>query len=353
MPTRTRKAIHKWTTHDRELLALLKTKFSRKFIALIFNHLLSSRLTKEGFQYGMTAPSLDAQWQEMKTGGGGHEVYARISNLSERDIKRSYQNILNEIEATIRTLRLKMQPSPRISKPSARARQNRSLNQRIRRPNRVQEPEISDASPEPEPLQTFVRSRLQQYVNRSPYFPSQEPTNTTTENSDLVVTIDAGDAIPPTPRINTDIHGHPAQARPLLLFRSTDTVSAFRSRRYVNESKPVRPPKKFGTQEYRDEAWPHLQRHKAYPSPFISFATKASDAIGRIETATSEDLETKRFLAIFSFNEVEADAARKFGAGSGPHPVAALFSKDEISDLPKGYKGAGEVSGICTSEHGV
>lgn len=344
MPTR--RAFHKWSSQDREILCLLKLRHSRKVIAPIFNHLLSTKLAQEGFQNGMTAPSLDAQWQEMKTGGGGYEIYTRISNLSENEVKTQYKSHLSQINLAIQTLGSQVRSSLKTTRPRNRAQQKSSSRKKNRHANHIQESEPSDASIEPETRLDQVRPQLQQFLHHSPYFASKEGTNSNNDNSDLVVSLDSADTVAPTPRIQRDINGLQAKARPLLLFRSSETPHVFRSRRYADRNKPVRPPEKFNTKGYKDEARPHLQRDRSYLSPFISFATSARNAIGRIEIETSEFLEAKRFFVVFAYNDMEVAATRDFGPESGPHPVGALFSKTELSDLPKGYKGSGEVLNV-------
>lgn len=156
-----RRAVHKWTTSDRELLALLKTRHSRKIIAPVFNYLLLTRLAKEGFRNGVSAPSLDAQFGEMKAGGNGFEIYARIDNLLEDEIKTKYRGQLSQINLAIQTLGLKVQSSSRILKAKAKAKQKNSPKIRKRRMNRAQGTETISTSPEPEIRSNLVRSRLQ------------------------------------------------------------------------------------------------------------------------------------------------------------------------------------------------
>lgn len=90
----------------------------------------------------------------------------------------------------------------------------------------------------------------------------------------------------------------------------------------------------------------HLRRKHNYQSPLISFAQSAKDALRRLEIAVSEDVETKKFFAVFTFNDLEADARRDFRTSAGPHLARALFGKNDISDLPRGYTSAGEVSTV-------
>lgn len=342
MPTR--KAIHKWTTSDRELLCLLKTQHSRKLITPTFNYLLATQLANEGFQNGVSAPSLDAQYGEMKAGGNGYNIYVRINNLSEDDIKTKYGGRLNQINLAIRTLGLKVQSISRISKAKAKAKQKTSPKIRKRRTNRAQDVETVSTSPEPEDQSNLVRPQLQQFVHHhSPYFQHGGSRNNNTQNSGGGLTINDAVAISPTLRIHTNSNGLPAAVRPLLLFRCASNIK-FESRKYAKGKKCLPALPAFNTKEYREWAMNHLRRHQDYPSPFISFAQSAKDALGRLEIAVSEVVETKKFLAIFAFNDLEADAARNFGAGAGPHLVRALFGKSEISDLPKGYTGGGEVS---------
>ena len=64
----------------------------------------------------------------------------------------------------------------------------------------------------------------------------------------------------------------------------------------------------------------------------------------RIEIGRSEESDKKIFLAIFAFVNLRVDARAVFGDLAGPYLVRSLFTAREISDLPDGYKGSGEVS---------
>lgn len=330
---------HKWTKEDRELLCLLKRKYGRKYTTRIFNQILLRRLAREGFTHGMTATSLDAQYQEVKNGGRGYEIYARISTLSENDIRLEHPDILRDIQAAISTLRLDIRP-----KMSSSTSSTSTSGRRRRRPvpPRVT---VLNSSPTPAP------NRLQHYMYRpSPYFLNrQNPTNETSAvGSEASVEISS--TVLPALRINTDSRGNTVRSHPLLLFRATEDISAFRSRKFTDTNKVVPDPDEANSKEFRDIIRPHLQRDKSYPSPIISFAQNPRNALRRIETTISEDIDQKMFLAIFSFNELEDDLTWNFGPGSGPYLVQTLYSPREISDLPDGYTGRGEVSRATASQ---
>lgn len=338
------RTVHRWTTKDREYLILLKLKYSRKCIARVFNHLLARTLIAEGFSCGLSAPALDAQFQEIKVGGKGYDLYAEISGLSEPRVEIEYGRHLRDIEATARSLSLTLEPIPSTKKRATMNRPIRSRGARTIRMRCRQRSQTGETSPWATRRQEMTALRHREFAHKiSPFFSTDTPVRHAESTSIPTSYARDGETISPALRITHDSNGNKVQQRPLLLFRSTDNPHTFRARRFRDNHVHVPQPNAFNSKEYRTWALPHLERDKRYPSRFLSFAQNARNAIGRIETATSEDIDTKKFLTIFSFNDVEANATRNFGPEAGPHLASMLFKGGQESYLPKGYTGGGEV----------
>jgi len=337
-----RRPVHKpWTRKNREILCLLKRSCERKHIAPIWSRIFRTRLAIEGFPNEIPATTLDAQWQELRGGGTGYEIFAHISSASQNLVEREYRAHLDEIRRAIQDLSLGIafRITKRCELTGSHAPQ--------RRPARRTVPSIPDVVPSNKSAlaraNTGDRLGFQQFAYQgSPYFADARlPTAVETPASYSRRTTE--EPVPPCLQINTDLKGNTTQSHPLLLFRATPSINKFVSRRYTNQFSVIPPPPAFGSQEFKDIVWPHLQRDKSYKSPFLSLAQNSRNAVRRVELARSEEVDKKMFLVVFAFNDVQADAAKRFGGSGGPYLVSSLFSKKEISDLPDGYKGAGEV----------
>lgn len=340
------RTIHKWTAKDREYLVLLKLKYARKCVAPVFNQLLARTLAREGLTGGISAPALDAQFQEMKVGGKGHEIYAEIAALSEVRMDIDNRRQIREIEAAARAIPLTLVRAKNAVRRRTIHRISRVKKVRRIRNRAIQRSASRTSSPVVATEEHILPVRQQSFANMiSPYF-AATATNGFTNDLNITASSDSiGDdvqIITPRLRIRTDSNGNKAPQRPLLLFRSEENPTVFRARKFRDLSILVPKPDVFGSKAYRDRALTHLERCDLYPSPFMSFAQNPHNAIRRIELARSQNFDNKRFLAIFAFNDVEADARQNFGSGAGPHPASMLF-KGETSTLPDGYTGGGEV----------
>ena len=337
---RRKRTIHKWSQKGRIVLCLLQKAYERKFVAPIWSYIFKTQLQLEGLTTGMPATRLDGQYAEMRTGGKGHELYTSIKDASQDVIDKSYGTHLHEIRDAIQVLKLdvkrKKPPAPTTS-----ARAKVGFTGRLNKAASVPATEESDSSPEP----IQPRPQLQRFAfTGSPYFAKDvtdhNPVSTTSDYTREM----SHSPVSPSLRIDTDVNDHSTDRHPQLLFRATPTVASFRSRRYTNLNKAIPPPYPEGSEEMKDIVWPHLERDKSYISPFISFRENAKTALNLVRTKRSEEIEKKMFLVIFDFNQVQADAAKRFGDKSGPYLVRTLFEDDELSLLPGEYKGTGEVS---------
>jgi len=307
------------------------------------------KLAIEGFAENATAvllPKLDAQFQEMKIGGNGHEIFTAIINSTNIDLERSYQNHLQEIRQAAH--RLSIQALPVILQPRAPisvAETPRNLTSKRRRVRAISVPVtiITGFSPsESEAEIATSRSQLQQFTYRAgpaPTIESLPPVPEANFRNELPIP-----PVAPVLRLNRDSNNNIVPTHPLLLFRATTTINHFRTRKYTTFDSDIPQPPVFNTPEWRDIAVPHLQRDKAYPSPFLSLAQSPKNAINRVEIMNSEEIDKKIFLVIFEFNAVKADADPRFGPDNGPYLVRAMFRDGEISDLPNGYYGTGGTS---------
>lgn len=331
-----RRPVHRpWTEKNRIMLCLLKRSYERKHVGPIWSQIFRTQLTVEGFNDGIPATTLDAQYQELKGGGVGYEIYTHINDATQESIERQYGAYLDEIRQAILHLDLRITfRASRLSRPARRINPPRRPAQRRAIPASIASEEDSAIS-----NSESVRPELQQFAfHHSPYFTNRDPVQAAhaCERSETPV--------PPILNISTDRYGVASRQHPLLLFRATPTITSFCSRKFDNWSMVIPHPPVFGSQEFKDIVWPHLERDRSYPSPFISFAQNPRNAVRRIELTRSEEVEKKMFLAIFAFNDLEADAKEQYGEATGPYLVRSLFSAKEISDLPDGYKGTGEVS---------
>lgn len=308
----------------------------------MFSHIFRQELRMEGFSNDISATTLDSQYQEIKRRGAGYEIFTHIDNATQTLIERKYGAYLQEICRAIQDLNLSI-----AFRTSKLGRPKRSQNHR-QRPTRRREVSIpvTEAS---EPVSaagkfTSIRPELQGFIHHSsPYL-----TDSRTLTNRFEERVEA--PVPPILRINTDSHGNTTRLHPLLLFRAAPTITSFQSRRFTNPATIIPSPPTFASPDFEHIVRPHLQRCKKYKrTPFISLAQNPRNALRRVETVRSEESDKKMFLAIFAFNDVQADAEAQFGKDTGPYLVRSLFTAEEVSDLPDGYKGTGEVSIKCTT----
>jgi len=289
---------------------------------------------------GISKTALDSQYSEMKgPGAAGYEIYTHIIHATQNIIEREYGTYLHNIRRAIQDLNLNV-----AFRTSKLAKQVKA--QRLSIPRRQRA--ISIPVTVPSELTsinevTSIRPVLRSFLHHpSPYFTGHQ---TTTDMTDEVRTHERVETpVPPVLRISTDSHGNQSRQHPILLFRATPIIANFRSRRHADPAAIIDKPFTFASQAFRKDVWPHLERNRKYPSPFISLAQNPRNALRRVETSRSEEPDREMFLAIFAFNDLQADSQTKFGADSGPYLVRNLFTTEEVSGLPDGYKGAGEVS---------
>ncbi|KAK5101472.1 hypothetical protein LTR24_000528 [Lithohypha guttulata] len=331
-----RRPVHRpWTKKNRIVLCLLKRSYERKYIAPIWSHIYRREITAEGFTNGIPPTTLDAQYQEMKGGGTGYEIYTHINNATQSLIEREYGAYLQKIRRAIQDLNLDV--AFRTSK-LGRPKKSQNPQQRPTKRRAVSIP-VTVAS---EPVSaagefTNIRPELQGFIHHSsPYFADSRSTKDRLEERVKA-------PVPPILKISTDSYGNTTRIHPLLLFRATPTITSFCSRGYPNPATIIPSPPTFASPEFRQIVWPHLQRCRKYErSPFISLAQNPRNALRRVEIARSEESDKKMFLVIFAFNDVQADAEAQFGKDTGPYLVPSLFTATDVSDLPDGYTGVGE-----------
>lgn len=252
------------------MLCLLKRSYDRKHIAPIWTYLFSTRLTIEGFLNGIPSTTLDAQYQEMKGGGTGYEIYTHITDATPNIIERDYGAYLQDIRRAIQDLSLEIRE--KTQKPSTTLR-SRAV------------PVPVSVAREPASVNgevTSIRPILRSFLHYpSPYFTDNQ---TTTSVINKVRTHERVETpFPPVLSISTDYYNNQSRLHPLLLFRATPIVAHFRSRRHADPAAIIEKPSPFASQEFRQEVWPHLERDRRYLSPFISLAQNPRNALRRVE----------------------------------------------------------------------
>lgn len=333
---------HNWSDKNRIILCLLQI-YEPKFIAPIWSHIFRAELSVEGFSGDIPPKRLTAQFHDIKNGAKGYEFYRSIADASQNVLHRKYARYLDEIETAIRTLKLRVKK--RRSVPlSPPVRQ--SLNRR-RVMTRTSIPLTAVSTPSPEPDHgTSTRLDLQRFIHRPNLYKDSTAFLPFKARSQRTVHQDARPIFPKL-TITVDKKGNTMAKHPILLYRATNTITNYCSRKYTDPLRVVSPPPEFGTQEYRDRVQPHLEEHEVYPSPFISFWQNPRNAVRKVERERSKNMDVKMFLVIFAFNDLHEDAYERFGDGSGPHLVRRLFKAGEVSNLADGYKGTGEVCKQC------
>lgn len=339
-----RRPVHRpWTDKNRIILCLLKRSYERKHIAPIWSHIFQNRLTFEGFTHGIPATTLDAQYQEMKGGGSGHEIHTHISDATQELVEREYRTYLDEIRQAIQRLgngiMFRSSALAKSTRPQPRARRP-ALRRAVSIPLTV----VSDAT-------SNVEEAADRHLGLKKFAYQANPFTTSAAHAPPTLNEDrqhhartSETPLPVALNIRTDANGTIVRPHPLLLFRATPTINHFRSRKFADRDANIPPPPVFGSKEFKAIVWPHLERDKSYLLPFISLAQNPRNALRRVETARSEESDKKMFLTIFAFNDLQADGKNRLGSDSGPYLVRSLFTAKEISDLPDGYKGSGEVS---------
>ena len=340
-----KRTVHKWSEKGRIVLCLLHREYERKFIARLWSYVFRNQLNLEGLSAGMPATRLDGQLAEMRTGGKGHELYTSIKDAEEDLINSTYSSYLQEIRDAIRNLKLDVKK--KLNNTVTRAKSNPGRAQRRQHDASRADTSDGDASPEsPQPM-----PRLQHFIHQaSPYFQQLPPATGGTDSARFPHWRQTDEYIYPRLTTNMDSEGNNTSSHPLLLFRATPVITAFRSRRFKNPDVTIPAPPVFGSQEFKDIAWPHLQRDRSYQSPFVSFAQNPHNALRRVELARSEEHDQKMFLVIFTYNSLQDDAKAQFSTAEAPYLVRALFTPREVSDLPDGYRGTGEVSELSANE---
>lgn len=297
-----------------------------------------NRLAAEGFQNGIPPTRLDGQFQDIKNGSKHFALYSQIANATDEQVEFLFPDYCSEIRAAATIFGADLIRNDDASIPPL----NRTLaTGESRRLQAVPTPSAPTINVH-ERSNTFTSSRpnLQHFAyNVSPYFNESHETaqvdhqlNTTTASQGIV-----------DPVSTVSMTAKPLR-HPPVLFRATPEIAAFRSRRYHDPAVAIPAPPVFGTKEFKDIVWPHLERDRSYErSPFISLAQNPHNALRRVELARSEEIDQKMFLVIFGFDDLLQDGVNQFGARAGPYLVRSLFTAQEISDLPDGYKGTGEV----------
>ena len=316
------KPTHSWQKfadqRDRVILCLLKRgRSQRTTITRIFNNVFEAVLAGEGLANGVSSTTLDSQFQTMRSPGlPGHTIYRIIGETETSHLEKLYCKEIAEIHSTIQTLRLegrfKIQDSYNSKKSTTK-------------PTRTIPLESEDSSSEADvDTVVHVAHDLQQYMCQStpPVSVVKKPSSQSQGSKRR-------------------------QNHPILLFRCTESIKHFKSRRLcgMDEGKrhqmpPLYP---FGSKEFWYDARPHLEWDHTYSSPFLSLAQNSKNAMRRVELEKSARFDKKMFLAVFSYDEVKKDAESRHGPDSGPYLVSGLFAKHKVSSLPDGYTGVGDV----------
>lgn len=340
-----KKPIHSWTDpaqKDRTILILLKRSYTRPHIAPIFNKVFQRKLTNEGLPEGLAISTLDGQYQDIKKGKAGYDIYDNICKLSQVRIEIEYASQLDTIQKAVRALRTgityttKALPSWNQAQ-STRSRTGQSdVVHRVRR--NVARPLVREGRVTDDTANTSLQAFA--YDAQSQYF--QEVNLSRDGGADISQTTPKTQTETQLSSSATSSGSRRAREPPPLLFRATPTVHEFRARKWHDATKAIAQPPTFGTHEFKTIAMPHLERDKTYPSPFISLSQNARVTLKRVETAKSEEVDKKMFFVIFSYVDLEACAIPAANGDIGPYLVPALFP-DKLSPLPDGYRGCGEV----------
>lgn len=335
------KATHKWSDKSRIILLILKSFYCRKDTTAIWNHVFRDRLSAEGFRGGIPPTRLDGQFQEVKNGGKGFHFYTQIHDATAAEIKALFPAYWTEIQKAARTLKIDMAHNDtRVNTAANRSIARRRRGQAQGRVSLRQEVGVDNQQ---NASSINIRPNLQNFAyQHSPYFNVDQ--NILSSSNSAMMAASSQETVSSS---STDEAVIRSPRTPLVLFRATPDIAAFRSRMYKDANVPIEPPPAFGTHEFREIVWPHLQRDRAYDrSPFISLAQNPHNALRRVELARSEQIDQKMFLVIFGFQDLVQDGIDQFGTLAGPYLVRSLFTTQEISDLPDGYKGAGEVCSV-------
>lgn len=334
-------ALHRWSTDDRLTLCLLKSivGLTRKSLTSLFNKIHETTLAREGFRSGLKRTTLDAQFSEIKSGGKGYNIWLKVTETAPLDFEKVFPRITQKIEQAARFLRLPVRygRSFRVSSLSRHPRLNRRRRAMSTPAMSITEslaPESSDQELSIHEQEEWPASRLHPMAD----IPIRPTYDEPTFRDFLSATPQ-----PPELRSNLDAQGNTTRPHPTLLFRAYTPEHQFRARKFQDFAISIPKPPPIASDEFRGLVWPHLQRNRSYHSPYISMAQNARNALRRIELGYAEDCNYQRRLAIFVFNELQLDANTNYGPDAGPILVRSLFGKYEISDLPDGYLGCGEV----------
>lgn len=340
---------HSWkdpAQRDRTILILLKRSYPRSQIAQIFNRIFQRKLAQEGLSAGLAISTLDGQFQELKNGGTGYDIYERICNLSQTRLETEYaahlQTIRNAVEASGSNIRFSNRALPtwNHTQPSKNGKKTRSTVPAARRQNE-ERARLVHGLPDTS-LNQFV------YDEQGHDVPNANVPEHI--NSDTII------VTPTTPQITSQpssrtvtSSGRKAREPPVLLFRATPTVNEFKSR-WWQTSRPKSQPPIFGTKEFSDRVIPHLQRDKSYASPFISFQQWPRLPLSKVHTKRSEEIDKKMFFVVFSFDDLKKCAIPAANGETGPYLVPGLFP-GKRSSLINNYTGRGEVMSISIKSH--
>ena len=94
---------HSWSRAHREALCLLFRLYKNKLkeLTAIFNEMFSSELRNEGFTSGLRTSVFNTQWQDMRVGSNGNDIWVKIhKKLSLNEVRSIYRETRNSIEDT-------------------------------------------------------------------------------------------------------------------------------------------------------------------------------------------------------------------------------------------------------------
>lgn len=323
---------HTWKERDRIVLCLLKRRYNRAQVTILWNRLCSQR--PEGL--GVTA--LDGQYAEMKKGGTGHEIFVRIHTASQPLLAQQYQTYLTEIQDAVEHVEVNIHTN---SRGLNRATQSRARTRSTIARGVPVAAAMAGANLKSNNLEVQLRPELRQFAFEERMYPQEEEEEETLA-AQAQAPLDLRHERSPTPtspdQIDTTLGSKASRKHPMLLFRCAPLKLISDSREENIGQRAIRVPV-FGSKDFIDRVVPHMQYCKKYPSPFVSLRQSAKITLQKLEKQRSADIDEKIFFAIYSFDDVQEYAQKLYGPDSGPY----LMTGVDLPYLPGGYNGNTEV----------
>ena len=350
------RAQHKWSDQDRTLVAVLDRCYimTRSDQQQIFNVICKETLKREGYDSDSYS-GVNAQMKELKAGGKGFRFWRIVMELPAASVMAIFSDERKSIEEAAGQVGVVLELSSEFDEFVSQAKAP-AMKERISGSVQVAQATLqlpksdimaevsvkSTALSNPRRIFIGVEIPMTHKAGRNKLPRREIISASPPRREENILDILRRVRLSPKLRSNKDFEGNfSIGGHPTILFRAFEPEHRFRARRFLASDTDIPTPPHVGSLKFLNEVERHLRVDKTYASPVISVTEHARNALRKIATE-----KPARSLAIFDYFEVEEDLVERYGTRCRPYLVPNICDKHGLHgdrELPKGYRGRGEV----------